>query len=43
MSCPILPPLKPIPIKDQLSIRFLGKGNLDILNGTFVVVWGASS
>lgn len=34
----MLPPLKPIPIKDRLSILFLEKGNLDVLNGAFVVV-----
>jgi len=34
----MLPPLKPIPIKDRLSILFLEKGNLDVLNGAFVIV-----
>jgi CRISPR-associated protein Cas1 len=34
----MLPPLKPIPIKDRLSILFLEKGNLDVLDGAFVVV-----
>lgn len=38
MSDPILPPLKPIPIKDRLSILFWEKGNLDVLDGTFVLV-----
>src|SRR3989304_3846667 len=38
MSEPILPPLKPIPIKDRVSIIFLEKGNLDVLDGAFVVV-----
>ncbi len=38
MSGPILPPLKPIPIKDRLSILFLEKGNLDVLDGAFVLV-----
>lgn len=38
MSAPILPPLKPIPIKDRLSVLFLQKGNLDVLDGAFVVV-----
>lgn len=33
-----LPPLKPIPIKDRLSILFVEKGHLDVLDGTFVVV-----
>lgn len=34
----LLPPLKPIPIKDRLSIVFVEKGNLDVLDGAFVVV-----
>ena len=38
MSEPILPPLKPIPIKDRVSIIFLEKGNLDVLDGAFVVI-----
>lgn len=33
-----LPPLKPIPIKDRLSILFVEKGHLDVLDGAFVVV-----
>jgi len=35
---PILPPLKPIPIKDRVSVLFAEKGNLDVLDGAFVVV-----
>ena len=38
MSEPILPPLKPIPIKDRLSVLFLERGHLDVLDGAFVVV-----
>lgn len=38
MTEPILPPLKPIPMKDRLSIIFVEKGNLDVLDGAFVVV-----
>ena len=38
MSEPILPPLKPIPIKDRVSVFFVEKGNLDVLDGAFVVV-----
>jgi CRISPR-associated protein Cas1 len=38
MSEPILPPLKPIPIKDRISVLFVEKGNLDVLDGAFVVV-----
>lgn len=35
---PVLPPLKPIPIKDRLSVLFVEKGQLDVLDGAFVVV-----
>jgi CRISP-associated protein Cas1 len=38
MNQPILPPLKPIPMKDRLSVLFIEKGNLDVLDGAFVVV-----
>ena len=38
MSESVLPPLKPIPMKDRLSILFVEKGNLDVLDGAFVVV-----
>jgi len=38
MSAPLLPPLKPIPIKERLSVLFIEKGNLDVLDGAFVVV-----
>ena len=34
----LLPPLKPIMIKDRLSVLFVEKGNLDVLDGAFVVV-----
>jgi CRISP-associated protein Cas1 len=34
----LLPALKPIPIKDRLSILFVEKGHLDVLDGAFVVV-----
>ena len=34
----MLPSLKPIPIKDRLSTLFLEKGNLDVLDGAFVLV-----
>ncbi|MBI3371753.1 MAG: type I-E CRISPR-associated endonuclease Cas1 [Betaproteobacteria bacterium] len=34
----LLPPLKPIPIKDRLSILYIEKGGLDVLDGAFVVV-----
>lgn len=35
---PELPPLKPIFIKDRLSILFVEKGQLDVLDGAFVLV-----
>jgi CRISPR-associated protein Cas1 len=38
MSEPILPQLKPIPIKDRISVLFAEKGNLDVLDGAFVIV-----
>jgi CRISP-associated protein Cas1 len=38
MSVPVLPPLKPLPIKDRVSVLYIEKGNLDVLDGTFVVV-----
>ncbi|MGQ0697819.1 MAG: type I-E CRISPR-associated endonuclease Cas1e [Panacagrimonas sp.] len=34
----LLPPLKPIPIKERMSVLFVDKGNLDVLDGAFVVV-----
>jgi len=34
----MLPPVKPIPIKDRLSILFVEKGQVDVLDGSFVVV-----
>lgn len=37
-SEPILPPLKPIPIKDRISIAYIEMGNVDVLDGAFVVV-----
>jgi CRISPR-associated protein Cas1 len=38
MTEPLLPPLKPIPIKDRISVLFLEKGQLDVLDGSFVLV-----
>ncbi len=38
MSEPVLPPLKPIPIKDRISVAHVEKGNIDVLDGSFVVV-----
>lgn len=34
----MLPPLKPIPIKERLSLLFIERGNLDALDGAFVVI-----
>ncbi len=34
----LLPPLKPIPIKERLSVMFLEKGQVDVLDGAFVVI-----
>jgi CRISPR-associated protein Cas1 len=34
----LLPPLKPIPIKDRLSVIFVERGEVDVLDGAFVVV-----
>lgn len=36
----MLPPLKPIPIKERLSIVFVEKGEIDVVDGAFVVVDG---
>ncbi|MFN5745425.1 MAG: hypothetical protein ACK443_04985 [Methylococcaceae bacterium] len=33
-----LPPLKPIPIRDRVSVVFVEKGDIDVLDGAFVVV-----
>ena len=38
MSSGLLPPLKPIPIKDRLSVVFIEHGEIDVLDGAFVVV-----
>ena len=38
MTQPILPPLKPLPIKDRISVIYIEKGNLDVIDGSFVVV-----
>jgi CRISP-associated protein Cas1 len=33
-----LPPPRPIPLKERSSIIFIEKGNVDVLNGAFVVI-----
>jgi CRISP-associated protein Cas1 len=35
---PGLPPPKPIPLKDRASIACIERGNIDVLDGAFVVV-----
>lgn len=34
----VLPPLRPIPIKERLSVIFIERGEIDVLDGAFVVV-----
>ncbi len=34
----LLPPLKPIPMKDRISMVFIEYGEIDVLDGAFVVV-----
>lgn len=34
----LLPPLKPLPIKERLSVVFIERGEIDVLDGAFVVV-----
>lgn len=34
----MLPPLKPIPMKDRISMVFLERGQVDVLDGAFVLV-----
>lgn len=33
-----LPPLKPIPLKERVSVVFIEKGEIDVLDGAFVVL-----
>lgn len=35
---PPLPPLKPIPMKERVSVLFVERGQLDVLDGAFVMV-----
>lgn len=35
---PPLPPLKPIPMKDRVSVLFVEYGQLDVLDGAFVMI-----
>jgi CRISPR-associated protein Cas1 len=38
MSTPLLPKLKPLPIKERLSVLFVERCQLDVLDGAFVAV-----
>ena len=38
MSSGLLPPLKPLPIKERISVVFVERGEIDMLDGAFVVV-----
>lgn len=38
MPAPQLPPLKPLPIKDRVSMVFIQYGQIDVLDGAFVVI-----
>lgn len=38
MASGLLPALKPIPIKERLSVVFIEHGEIDVLDGAFVVV-----
>ncbi len=38
MPAPQLPPLKPLPIKDRVSMVFIQYGQVDVLDGAFVVI-----
>ncbi|MDP1532216.1 MAG: type I-E CRISPR-associated endonuclease Cas1e [Rubrivivax sp.] len=38
MSTGLLPPLKPLPIKERISVVFVERGEIDMLDGAFVVV-----
>lgn len=34
----MLPPLRPIPVRDRLSVMFVEKGQIDVLDGSFVLL-----
>ncbi len=38
MASPLLPKLKPLPIKERLSVLFVERCQLDVLDGAFVAV-----
>ena len=35
---PLLPKLSPIPIKERIALAYVEKGNLDVIDGAFVIV-----
>ena len=37
-NTPMLPPLKPIPMKERVSLLFIEYGQIDVIDGAFVVV-----
>ena len=38
MSGTLLPPLKPLPMKDRISMVFVQYGQIDVLDGAFVII-----
>jgi len=38
MASTLLPPLKPLPMKDRISMVFVQYGQIDVLDGAFVVI-----
>lgn len=38
MSGTLLPPIKPLPMKDRISMIFIQYGQIDVLDGAFVVI-----
>lgn len=38
MASTLLPPLKPLPMKDRISMVFVHYGQIDVLDGAFVVI-----
>ena len=39
MASGLLPPLKPIAIKERVSVIFIERGEIDVLHGAFVGWW----
>jgi len=38
MTSGLLPALKPLPLKERISVVFVERGEIDMLDGAFVVV-----